>query len=174
MKKIVVFIASLLALFFTAKAQSAVSDDPDDTYAKELLKPGASAPDFTIGTPDGKSVRLSDFKGKYVVLDFWATWCPDCRADVPHLKEIHKAYASDSVAFLSVSFDTDKDKWTSYIRDNGMDWAHGSELKKWKETTVSSLYYVKWIPSIYLIGPDGKVILGTVVLDKVEAALKGL
>ena len=55
-----------------------------------------------------------------------------------------------------------------------MDWAHGSELKKWKETTVSSLYYVKWIPSIYLIGPDGKVILGTVVLDKIEAALKGL
>ena len=174
MKKIVAIIASLLALFFTAKAQSAVSDDPDDTYAKELLKPGASAPDFTIGTPDGKSVRLSDFKGKYVVLDFWATWCPDCRADVPHLKEIHKAYASDSVAFLSVSFDTDKGKWTSYIRDNGMDWAHGSELKKWKETTVSSLYYVKWIPSIYLIGPDGKVILGTVVLDKIEAALKGL
>ena len=174
MKKIVAIIASLLALFFTAKAQSAVSDDPDDTYAKELLKPEASAPDFTIGTPDGKSVRLSDFKGKYVVLDFWATWCPDCRADVPHLKEIHKAYASDSVAFLSVSFDTDKDKWTSYIRDNGMDWAHGSELKKWKETTVSSLYYVKWIPSIYLIGPDGKVILGTVVLDKIEAALKGL
>jgi len=174
MKKIVAIIASLLALFFTAKAQSAVSDDPDDTYAKELLKPGASAPDFTIGTPDGKSVRLSDFKGKYVVLDFWATWCPDCRADVPHLKEIHKAYASDSVAFLSVSFDTDKDKWTSYISDNRMNWAHGSELKKWKETTVSSLYYVKWIPSIYLIGPDGKVILGTVVLDKVEAALKGL
>ena len=174
MKKIVAIIASLLALFFTAKAQSAVSDDPDDTYAKELLKPGASAPDFTIGAPDGKSVRLSDFKGKYVVLDFWATWCPDCRADVPRLKEIHKAYASDSVAFLSVSFDTDKDKWTSYIRDNGMDWAHGSELKKWKETTVSSLYYVKWIPSIYLIGPDGKVILGTVVLDKIEAALKGL
>ena len=174
MKKIVAIIASLLALFFTAKAQSGVSYDPDDTYAKELLKPGASAPDFTIGTPDGKSVRLSDFKGKYVVLDFWATWCPDCRADVPHLKEIHKAYASDSVAFLSVSFDTDKDKWTSYIRDNGMDWAHGSELKKWKETTVSSLYYVKWIPSIYLIGPDGKVILGTVVLDKIEAALKGL
>ncbi len=174
MKKIVAIIASLLALFFTAKAQSAVSDDPDDTYATELLKPGASAPDFTIGTPDGKSVRLSDFKGKYVVLDFWATWCPDCRADVPRLKEIHKAYASDSVAFLSVSFDTDKDKWTSYIRDNEMDWAHGSELKKWKETTVSSLYYVKWIPSIYLIGPDGKVILGTVVLDKIEAELKGL
>lgn len=174
MKKIVAIIASLLALFFTANAQSGVSEDPDNTYAKELLKPGASAPDFTIGTPDGKSVRLSDFKGKYVVLDFWATWCPDCRADVPHLKEIHKAYASDSVAFLSVSFDTDKDKWTSYIRDNGMDWAHGSELKKWKETTVSSLYYVKWIPSIYLIGPDGKVILGTVVLDKIEAALKGL
>ncbi len=174
MKKIVAIIASLLALFFTAKAQSAVSDDPDDTYATELLKPGASAPDFTIGTPDGKSVRLSDFKGKYVVLDFWATWCPDCRADVPRLKEIHKAYASDSVAFLSVSFDTDKDKWTSYIRDNEMDWAHGSELKKWKETTVSSLYRVKWILSIYLIGPDGKVILGTVVLDKIEAALKRL
>lgn len=174
MKKIVAILASLLALFFTAKAQSAVSYDPDDTYATELLKPGVTAPDFTLGTPEGKSVSLSDFKGKYLVLDFWATWCPDCRADVPHLKEIHKAYASDSVAFLSVSFDTDKDKWTSYIRDNGMDWAHGSELKKWKETTVSSLYYVKWIPSIYLIGHDGKVILGTVVLDKIEAALKGL
>lgn len=174
MKKIAAIIAFLLALSFASKAQSSVYDDPDNTYAKELLTPGTTAPDFTLGTPDGKSVRLSDFKGKYVVLDFWATWCPDCRADVPRLKEIHKAYASDKVAFLSISFDTDKDKWTSYISDNRMNWAHGSELKKWKETTVSSLYCVKWIPSIYLIGPDGKVILGTVVLDKIEAALKGL
>lgn len=174
MKKIAAIMATLLALSFTAKAQSAVNDDPDNAYATDLLKKGTTAPDFTIATPDGKTISLSDFKGKYVVLDFWATWCPDCRADVPRLKEIHKAFASNKVAFFSVSFDTDKDKWTSYIRDNGMNWAHGSELKKWKETTVSSLYQVKWIPSVYLIDPDGKVLLGTVVLDKIEAALKGL
>lgn len=149
----------------------AEEEDLDAKYAKDLLAEGTAAPQFTLKTPDGKEVSLSDFAGKYVVLDFWASWCPDCRNDVPALKTLWEKYGSDKVAFLSVSFDTDQEKWASYIAENGMGWTHVSPLAKWKETQVSNDYKVNWIPSMYLIAPDGKVKFGTVVLDKIAKAL---
>ena len=146
-------------------------EDLDVKYGAELLTKGTQAPGFTLKDPDGRDVSLSDFAGKYVVLDFWATWCPDCREDIPKLKELWETYGSDKVAFLSVAFDTDKDRWAGYIADNGLGWTHVSPLAKWKETQVSKDYHVNWIPTMYLVGPDGKVILATVVLSKLENAL---
>ena len=154
--------------------EAAPEEDLDAQYAKDLLPAGTAAPGFTLKAPDGKEVSLADFAGKYVVLDFWASWCPDCRNDVPALKALWEKYGSDKIAFLSVSFDTDKDKWTSYVAENGMGWNHVSPLAKWKETQVSQDYKVNWIPSMYLIDPDGKVVFGTVVLDKIGKALEGI
>ena len=146
-------------------------EDLDVKYGADLLPAGTVAPAFTLKGPDGKEVSLEDFKGKYVVLDFWASWCPDCRNDVPKLKELAQKYASDKIAFLSVSFDTEKDKWTGYVDENGMDWTHVSPLMKWKETQISQDYKVNWIPSIYLIDPEGKVVKGTVMIGKLEKLL---
>lgn len=160
--------AAALAFAATAPAQ-----DADEKYAKELLQPGTEAPDFTLTAPDGTSHSLSDFKGSYVLLDFWASWCPDCRKDIPEMKRLHDEYGK-SIRFISVSFDENKESWTRCTDDNGMDWLHLSELKKWKTTEVSRLYNIRWIPAMYIIDRQGRVILSTVMIEKVAAKLKEL
>ena len=161
------------ALMAVACTLSAVAQDADSLYAKDLLQPGTQAPDFTLADPDGTMHSLSSMRGSYVVLDFWASWCPDCRKDVPVMKELHDKYGQ-RIKFVSVSFDDKKDAWTRYISSNGMDWLHLSELKKWKQTEVSRLYNIKWIPAMYIIDLQGQVILSTVMIEKLAAKLKEL
>lgn len=154
---------------------SAQSNDLDSKYATSLLKAGTDAPDFELQTPAGTKVKLSDLRGRYVVLDFWASWCPDCRKDIPEMRRLARQYASNSVAFLAVSFDTDKGSWVKAA--SGEDAGriiHVSELKKWKETAVSKLYGINWIPATYIIDPAGKVVMGTVMIDKLGKALASL
>ncbi len=151
--------------------EQAAEEDLDAQYAKDLLAKGTAAPNFTLKTPDGKDVSLKDFQGKYVVLDFWASWCPDCRKDAPEVKALWEKYG-DKVAFVGVSFDTEKEKWADYINENGLGWCHVSPLAKWKETQVSQDYKVNWIPSMYIIDPEGKVVLGTVMIDKLAKELE--
>lgn len=167
-KRFITMLALTLALALNAAAQ-----DADARYAKGLLQPGTAAPDFTLAAPDGTNHSLSELKGTYVVLDFWASWCPDCRKDIPEMKRLHDEYGRN-VKFVSVSFDEKKDNWTACIEQNGMDWLHLSELKKWKQTEVSRLYNVKWIPAMYIIDRRGDIILSTVMIEKVAAKLKEL
>ena len=172
--KIKLFLSLAAALLLGAvslRAQEAKDLDPQ--YAKDLIKSG-QAPDFTLPGTDGKTYSLKDFRGKTLIIDFWATWCPDCRADVPALKEIVKKYGSKKIRFISISSDTDKEKWVSYVKENKMKWTHVSELVPRKESKVSADYRVRWIPSVYVIDPEGKILLGTVVLPKVEALLSTL
>ena len=157
----------------TAQVSSAAQDD-DAVYAQELLKKGDKAPAFSIADLDGKVHSLSEFDGKYVVLDFWASWCPDCRKDIPELKRLKKIYGNRRVAFVSISLDHDYAAWQRCVSENGMDWLQLSERVKRKDSRVADDYKVRWIPSVYVIGPDGKVILGTVMLSKVEKALKSI
>ena len=146
--------------------------DLDEKYAAELLKPGTPAPDFKLQTPDGKTLQFSDFaKGKYVVIDFWASWCPDCRKDMPEVIRMYNKWHKMGVEFLGVSFDTDKQKWTDYIAQSGVPYTQVSEMKRMNQSEVAKAYGVRWIPSIYLIGPDGKVLVSTVLSYKIECEL---
>lgn len=167
-RRILMFVAFALALAVNAAAQ-----DADSLYAKELLQPGTEAPDFTLVAPDGTKHSLSSLRGSYVVLDFWASWCPDCRKDIPAMKELYAKYGRN-IKFVSVSFDEKKDAWTGCVSANGMEWLQLSELKKWKETSVSKLYNVKWIPAMYLIDRQGRVVMSTVMVEKLAAKLKEL
>ena len=162
----------LMAAFTCLQAQV---PDLDEKYAAELLKPGAPAPDFKLQTPDGKTLQFSDFaKGKYVVVDFWASWCPDCRKDLPEIIRMYNKWHELGVEFIGVSFDTDKQKWTDYLAKAGVPYPQVSELKRMNQSEVAKAYGVRWIPSIYLIGPDGKVLVSTVLSYKIENKLHEL
>ena len=155
---------------------NAMAEDLDSLYAQSLLKVGTQAPNFELPTPEGKKVQLSDFKGKYVLIDFWASWCPDCRRISPNVEAIAKEYQGKDLTVVAVSFDIDKEAWVKYINRNGapVNEVHVSELKKMKESAVAKAFGVQWIPSLYLLDKDGKVLLATVEVSKVEAMVKNL
>ena len=167
-----IWMLALLLIGVTgAKAQSAQQDD-DAKYAVDLVKTGTVAPDFKLKTPDGKTIQLSDYKGKTVVLDFWASWCPDCRKDAPEVVRMYEEYRQYGVEFIGISMDTDVEAWKKAIEKFGITYPQVSELKKFKETDISKAYGVKWIPSMVVVGPDGQVKLSTVMVNKVDKYLE--
>jgi len=113
------------------------------------------APDFTLTDAEGKQVKLSDFKGKYVLLDFWASWCAPCRREMPYLKAAYEKYNSPNFTILSVSIDTETDKWRKALNDEKMPW---TQLLEDSKQQASTLYSVQFIPTNFLIDPAGKVI----------------
>ena len=146
-------------------------EDLDAQYATTLLKAGTEAPAFTLRDIKGREVSLSQFRGRNVVLVFWASWCPDCRAEVPALKALHAKADPEKTAFVSVSFDRSFETLCQFVEENYLPGVQLFDPAGKKESQVAEQYGVKWIPSLYLIGPDGKVVLGTVVLEKLAAAL---
>ena len=181
MRKIFAFIfAVTLGLGVPAAAQGGGQDksqvnvqDDDALYAAGLIRAGEKAPDFSLGCTDGSSISLNALKGKYVLIDFWATWCPDCRKITPQLKALHERYGN-KVAFIGISFDRDDAKLAEYLKANGITWPQHREKTAKGESALGKAFGVKWIPAIYLIDPSGKVVLSTVVVEKVEAELERL
>jgi len=171
-KYLITLLAGLLVLgAATARAQQ---EDLDAQYATQLIKEG-QAPAFTLPGTDGKTYTLKDFKGKTVILDFWATWCPDCRNEMPQLKALQKRIQGrEDIVMIGVSCDTDADKLASYIKEQGLGWLQLADYKSRKESAVYEAYKVQWIPSKYVIGPDGNILLATVVQDKVDALVDAL
>jgi alpha/beta superfamily hydrolase/peroxiredoxin len=165
---------ALLLSATIGRAQFAPEPDFDSKYATELVKAGVQAPDFKMKTIDGKTFKLSQLKGKTVVLDFWASWCPDCRKDAPEVVRLHDAYKQFGVEFVGVSMDTDVEAWRKACQQFGISYTQVSELKKFKETDIAKAYGVKWIPSMVVVDKEGKVALSTVLTYKVDKYLKEL
>ena len=140
MKKILLYtlvaFAAVSCASRSGKVDLTVPDDLDPEYAVNLIKAGEKAPDFVLTDLEGKNYSLKDFKGKTLVVDFWATWCPDCREEIDDLVRIHKEHPE--VEFVGISFDTDPEKLRTFTAEHGMDWLQLSEgFKKWKETSLS-------------------------------------
>ena len=154
-----------------ANAQSGVVEDLDTQYATNLLKPGTNAPDINLQTIDGKQFSLKSLRGKYVVLDFWASWCPDCRKDSPYIMSLYEKFAPKGVEFVGVSFDTKAEAWKNGVEKLGIKYTQVGDMKHMRESAVAQTYCVKWIPTVYVVDPEGKVVLGTVMSDKVGAYL---
>ena len=154
-------IAKMVTLFFCSFVSLGVSaQDLDSLYAQSMLRNGMEAPDFMVDSLS--NTHLKDFRGRYVVLHFWASWCPDCRKDTPEMNSIFEEFASDSLIFIHISYDTDKEKWWNYVTENNMEGLQFCELKKMKESLTAQAFGIKWIPSMYVLNTDGKVILATV------------
>ncbi len=148
--------------------------DADTRYATTLPKAGDVAPVIKMKTLDGNSFNLTKLRGHYVVLDFWASWCPDCRRDIPDMVRLYQKFHPQGVEFVGVSMDTDRDKWRAAVDKYGIAWTQVSELVKFHDTQVSKDYGVKWIPSMVLLDPEGKVVLSTVLWSKLENTLTQL
>ena len=174
MKKVLLLFVLLSLGAIAARAQFN-QQDLDNKYATELVKVGTAAPDFKMKTPEGKTLQLSKFaKGKTVVLDFWASWCRDCRKDAPEVVRMYEKYRQYGIEFVGISMDTDVEAWKKAIGQFGITYPQVSELKKFKETDIAKAYGVNWIPSMVVIGPDGQVKLSTVLSYKVDKYLKEL
>ena len=117
----------------------------------------AKAPDFELATPEGKLVKLSDFAGKYVLLDFWASWCPPCREENPHVVKAYERFKDKNFTVLGVSLDDSKSRWMQAIQADKLTWTQVSDLKRW-DGDVVALYKVDGIPTSFLIDPEGKII----------------
>ena len=167
MKKILSLVI-LLSAFFSMSAQP---KDEDTKYATELLKPGTDVPDIKLKDINGKKFQLSKLRGHYVVLDFWASWCPDCRKDIPNLLRIYNIFHEKGIEFIGISFDTDAEAWRKAVEKYALPYRQVSELKRMKESSIAQSYGVHWIPSMYIIDPEGKVVMGTVLSDKLERKL---
>ena len=120
---------------------------------------GAMAPDFTQNDVDDKPVSLSDFRGKYVLLDFWASWCGPCRGENPHVVAAYEKYKDNNFTVLGVSLDQNgkKENWLKAIVEDKLTWTNVSDLKFWKNE-AALLYGVRAIPQNFLIGPDGTIL----------------
>lgn len=120
---------------------------------------GMMAPDFKAVREDGKTeITLSQFKGKYVLLDFWASWCVPCRAENKHTKELYEKYHPLGLEAISFSLDDNLKAWQEAIKKDGLVWNNASDLKVGKLSPVAKLYGIDGLPAIWIIDPTGKVI----------------
>ena len=141
----------------------------------EKVQVGSVAPDFTLPDVDGNPVSLSSFRGKYVLVDFWAAWCPDCRKENPNIVAAWEKYKDKNFAVLGVSLDRKRDQWLAAIEKDNLTWTQVSDLKYW-DSEAAVLYCIRWIPMSFLIDPEGKIVSigleGEELHNKLEELLK--
>lgn len=152
------FPKSKLAKDFSAKYSQMVTQQ-NQQQAAENAGPqvGGAAPEIALNTADGKAVTLSSFKGKYVLVDFWASWCGPCRKENPNVLAAYNKFKDKNFTILGVSLDDDKEKWQSAIEKDGLPWTHVSDLKGW-ESVAARTYNIQSIPANFLVDPDGNIL----------------
>lgn len=140
--------------------------------AEKTIQIGNIAPDFTQPDINGQPVSLSDYRGRYVLVDFWASWCAPCRAENPNLVKAYEAYKDKGLEVLGVSLDSKsgRDAWLKAIEKDGLPWVHVSDLKGWSNA-VAVLYGVRGVPQNYLIDPEGRIVASNLRDERLHTVL---
>ncbi len=170
--------AALIEPIFNSFSADIKNSQTGLDYAKKLqvwnkLKVGVAAPDFSLSDTSGKQFTLHNFKGKYILVDFWASWCVPCRAENPNVLKAYNKYKDKNFYVIGVSLDDldDKSKWIKAVIDDKLPWLQLSDLKGWKGD-VPQLYDVQAIPQNYLIDPNGIIVAKDLRGDELQNKLK--
>jgi peroxiredoxin len=134
---------------------------------------GKQAPDLSLPDVSGRHISIASFKGKYLLVDFWASWCGPCRAENPNVVKAFNEFKGKNFAILGVSLDKEKDAWQEAIRSDGLAWNHVSDLKFWESEAVKTFKF-NGIPYNVLIDPQGRIIAESLRGDDLENKLKSV
>jgi peroxiredoxin len=136
-----------------ADIQRAIAEAPKPIWI------GRQAPEISLPDTEGRTVKLSSFRGKYVLVDFWASWCGPCRRENPNVVDAYNQFKNKNFTVLGVSLDRpgQKENWIKAIREDKLTWTHISDLKFWQSEVVP-VYQVGSIPFNVLVDPDGKIV----------------
>jgi peroxiredoxin len=164
------FEAAFIARFYQHAPTRFPASEAVKTFSNRFLKQretpknigekpvvGSQAPSFSANTLEGKNWVLDSFRGKYVFIDFWASWCAPCRNENPRVVDAFKRFGQQNIVFLGVSLDKERGPWQNAVQSDSLRWNHVSELKGWG-CTIARRYGVSSIPANYLIDPQGKII----------------
>lgn len=164
-----IVLADLIKKFPEHSAIATVKNSIDEQSNKSGWI-GKLAPEISLPDTEGNEIKLSSFRGKYVLVDFWASWCGPCRTENPNVVEAYKEFKNKNFTILGVSLDQNKAAWIKAIVQDQLNWKHISDLKMWRSEVVS-LYHIEGIPFNVLVDPEGIIIAENLRGDQLKLAL---
>ena len=145
----------------------------EQLQASLRLAPGNPAPAFTLADLYGRQVSLESYKGKVLLLDFWASWCPDCRRASPYMRYLYRKYHDKGLEMVGISLDNDRERWYSAVQTDSLEWVQLSSLQRW-ECPVAKAYNIHWIPTLILIDKEGRIVARRLEGEELEAKIRAL
>lgn len=141
-------------------------------YRQPRFVAGEKAPDFAAVLADGKTVRFADLRGRYVLLQFWGSWCGPCRAENPHLRELYREYQPKGFEIFSIGIERNQRAWQAAILNDGMNWPYHAVELNYFGGELASLFNVKSIPTTFLVNPQGVIMGVNLSSDQMDRMLR--